>query len=120
MKWLNIIWQTTIHIYIGFINVLKTRLTFNVNFWYDNGFYLFEIFFKVSNKILTAPKMWLSSRLNCIIERTMCKNETMSNELISLPINVKKSPTSINCKLQLQNLIKFLNRELNLSNNVNT
>ena len=64
--------------------------------------------------------MWLSSILNCIIERALRKNETMSNELISLPINVKKSLTSINYKLQLQNLIKFLNRELNLSNNVNT
>ena len=57
---------------------------------------------------------------NSMIERALRKNETMSNELISLPINVKKSPTSINYKLQLQNLIKFLNRELNLSNNVNT
>ena len=64
--------------------------------------------------------MLLSSILNCIIERALCKNETMSNELISLPINVKESPTSINYKLQLQSLIKFLNRELNLSNNVNT
>ena len=68
----------------------------------------------------TTPKMLVSSILNFIIERALCKNETMSNELISLPINVKESPTSINYKLQLQRLIKFRKWELDLSNNVNT